>query len=435
MRLSGRLAAAASVLDEFTQRRVPLKSVLADWARNARYAGAKDRAFISGLCLDALRRRNSLAQAVGTDSGRGLALATLCFIWRYDLDILAAAAAEQPHGIGALTDAEQAALTGQPLPTGADHVLGDFPEWLTPHLERAFGAELVAEMAALTHRADLDLRVNTLRAVPAAVLPKLATVDARPAPLLRTAIRIPAVDADQRAPSVNVLPAYLNGEVEIQDLGSQIVAAAAGDIRNARVLDFCAGGGGKTLALAAQMHNSGELFAWDRDARRLRDVYERARRAGVDNLDVRNPAAGDSLEDLRAGMDVVFVDAPCSGSGVWRRHPDTKWRFSSKQLAQRNREQDKVLREAMNYVRPGGRLVYATCSLLVEENDDRIDALLAANPHCSRLPVIPEIEATGLLLDDAVVQLEKCLTPRGGLLVTPARISSDGLFVSVLRCA
>jgi 16S rRNA (cytosine967-C5)-methyltransferase len=149
------------------------------------------------------------------------------------------------------------------------------------------------------------------------------------------------------------------------------------------VLDFCAGGGGKTLALAAAMENTGQLYAYDSDARRLTDSVRRAQRAGVANLEVRSPIHCDALAGLEQRMDLVFVDAPCTGSGVWRRHPDAKWRLSSDQLARRMAEQDKALAAAALFVRPGGRLIYVTCSLFDEENEDRIAAFLNSHPAFS----------------------------------------------------
>ncbi len=175
-------------------------------------------------------------------------------------------------------------------------------------------------------------------------------------------------------------PEFEKGWFEVQDLGSQIAAAAAGEIKGRQVLDFCAGGGGKTLALAAAMGNSGQLYAYDSDARRLTDTVRRAQRAGVRNLQVRSPIHADALAGLEAKMDLVFVDAPCTGSGTWRRHPDAKWRLTPEQLARRMAEQDTVLAAAAPYVKPGGRLIFVTCSLFAEENEDRVAAFLDKAP-------------------------------------------------------
>ncbi len=494
MRLSGRLSAAIAVLEDFEGRRVPLKTALADWARGARYAGAKDRAWISGLCLDVLRKRNSLGAAMGDETPRAAALGALGLLWRMPLAEIGEAAAEVPHGPGALTELEHlvlsrgpvarqtppessaspspmgrgdrgegravAALSHRthpdslgwngpaasapspptPLPKGEGspgvappHVLGDFPEWLTPHMTRAFGEHAAEEGAALSARADVDLRVNALKTTPEKALDAIRSIGGEALPILTTALRIPAPDASEKTPAVTVIPAFNKGWFEVQDLGSQIAAAAAGAIKGQQVLDYCAGGGGKTLALAALMENKGQLYAWDDDARRLQPLYERARRAGVRNLQIRNPAGGDGLDDLAGRMDVVFVDAPCTGSGAWRRHPDTKWRLTPQQLAARMAEQDAILAAAAPFAKPGGRLVYVTCSIFMEENEDRIDAFLAAHPDFASAPAFDQIAISGILTDEGRAALEECRVADDASRLTPARLRCDGFFIAVMQ--
>jgi len=220
----------------------------------------------------------------------------------------------------------------------------------------------------------------------------------------------------------------------VQDLGSQVASAAAGDVKGKQVLDYCAGGGGKTLALAAMMENTGQLYAYDIDARRIKPLFHRAKRAGVRNLQIRSPAGREGLEDLVGKMDVVFIDAPCSGAGTWRRHPDTKWRLTEKQLARRIEEQDIALREAARYVKPGGRMVYVTCSIFMEENEDRLAEFLKDHSQFSFLPAYDEIMASGLLFEDEALALQKCKTADGALRLTPHRFSSDGFFIANLLC-
>ncbi|MGF1544999.1 MAG: RsmB/NOP family class I SAM-dependent RNA methyltransferase [Parvularculaceae bacterium] len=433
MRLAGRLAAAIEILADFDARRAPLKTALADWARGARFAGAKDRAWISGLCLDALRRRASLAAAMGEGAPRALALGALRFLWRTPLADLAAAAAETPHGPGALSEAERVALApGELAVDGPLWARGDFPEWLAPEIERAFGPDAEAEMRAMAVRADVDLRLNTLRADPAKSLQALKTVGGVAHQALATGARIVAPDPGERAPGVTVIPAFNKGWVEVQDAGSQVAALAAGPVKGAQALDYCAGGGGKTLALAALMENAGQLYAYDVDPRRLTPVFHRAKRAGVRNLQIRSPAGGDGLDDLVGKMDVVLVDAPCSGSGTWRRHPDAKWRLTEKHLARRREEQDAVLREAAAYVKPGGALIYVTCSILPSENQDRAEAFLADAPF---EPIDPAagIYATGLVADGA---LDAARGPSPfALQLTPRRFGSDGFYVAAFQRA
>lgn len=430
MRMAGRVSAAILILEDFERRRVPLKTAIADWARGARYAGAKDRAAISGLCLDVLRRRRSLSAAMGDESVRAALLAYLRLDQGLAPEAIAALAAEAPHGPGALSEAELSGLSQLIQPAPAP---GDYPEWLEQSVQRAFGAGAVEEMAAFAARADIDLRLNTLKAPPDKALAALETVGAAAAPFLRTAARIAAPASEDRAPSVTVIPAFNKGWVEVQDLGSQVAAAAAGDIRRAQALDFCAGGGGKTLALASLMQGTGQLYAYDDDARRLQPLYERARRAGVRNLQIVNPATDKgALEALKGRMDVVFVDAPCTGSGTWRRHPDTKWRLTPQQLERRIEEQDEVLRATARYVKPGGRLVYVTCSFLLEENEDRLSAFLAAHPEFAETSALAAITDSGLLIDGAADALSLCQSPSGALRLTPARTRTDGFFIATL---
>jgi 16S rRNA (cytosine967-C5)-methyltransferase len=380
MRDGGRLAAAIAVLADIETRHRPAKLALKGWGLDARYAGAKDRAFVSGLAMDVLRRRRSLAWAMDDASDRAAVLGVLTFVWGWPVERIAAAA-EETHGPGALTDGERARLASPvDLATAPPPVRGDYPDWLDPHMTRVFGDDRALEGAALAARAPLDLRVNTLKTDLARSLKALAPFNPETPDLVPDAIRIPAPEASERAAAVETAPEFERGWFEVQDLGSQWAATRAGDIKGKQVLDLCAGGGGKTLALAAAMANTGQLYAYDSDARRLTDTVRRAQRAGVRNLQVRSPIHPDVLSGLEGRMDVVFVDAPCTGSGTWRRHPDTKWRVTPEQLLRRTMEQDAVLREASAYVRAGGRIVYVTCSLFAEENEDRVAVFVAEHP-------------------------------------------------------
>jgi len=377
MRDGGRISAALEVLTDLETRRVPAKVALKSWSDRSRFAGAKDRAFVSGLVLDALRRRRSTGWRMGDDSPRAAILGVLAWGWRWPIERIADAAAEEPHGPGPLTEAEAAALASpRPLDDAPDPVRGDYPDWLDPHLARVFGDARAGEAAALAERAPVDLRINTLKTDPDRAFKALQPLGAEPVADVPTAARIPAPDPAVRTGAVETIPAFHKGWFEVQDLGSQMAALTAGDIKGKQVLDFCAGGGGKTLALAALMANTGQLYAYDSDARRMADIIPRAQRAGVRNLQVRTPVDPEALAGMDGKMDLVFVDAPCTGSGTWRRHPDTKWRLTPDQLERRLTEQDAVLDQASAFVKPGGRLVYVTCSLFAEENEDRVAAFL-----------------------------------------------------------
>jgi len=424
MRDGGRLAAAIEVLTEIEARRKPVRLALKAWGDAARYAGAKDRAWVSGLVLDVLRRKRSLAWRMGDDSPRAAVLGVLAFVWNWPVERIAEAAGDAPHGPGELSNAEWSALRAPAdLDSAPADVRGDYPDWLDASFARAFGEARGEEGAALAERAPVDLRVNTLKTDPDRALKALATFDPERPGLSPNAIRVAAPDAAARSGAVEAIPQFGKGWFEVQDLGSQLAAAAAGDVKGQQVLDLCAGGGGKTLALAAEMANTGQIYAYDSDARRLTDTVRRGERAGVRNLQVRTPLNKDPLKDLEGKMDLVFIDAPCTGTGSWRRHPDTKWRLTPDALAKRQKDQDQVLRDGTKYLKAGGRIVYVTCSVLPEEDEDRVAAFLAGHPEFTRKPASTAPELAGHLTAD------------GDLRLTPRSSGTDGFYVAVLEKA
>ncbi|MGH6908809.1 MAG: RsmB/NOP family class I SAM-dependent RNA methyltransferase [Phenylobacterium sp.] len=424
MRDAGRLAAAIDVLSQIDERHRPVRMALKNWGEAARYAGAKDRAFVSGLVLDVLRRRRSLGWRMGDDSLRAATLGALRFLWDWPLERVAEAAGEEPHGPGPLTDAERAALESpRDLADAPAPVAGDYPDWLEPSMTRAFADRRTEEGAALSERAPVDLRVNLLKSDPERTLKALSSLLAEPTDVLPTALRMPALDPTARSGAVETIPQFSKGWFEVQDLGSQIAAASAGEVKGKQVLDLCAGGGGKTLALAGAMGNTGQIYAYDSDPRRLADTIRRGDRAGVRNLQVRSPVNPDPLKGLEAKMDVVFIDAPCSGTGSWRRHPDTKWRLTPETLEKRKADQDAVLDSGAPFVKPGGRMVYVTCSVLPEEDEDRVAAFLARTEGFVARPAT----------DDP--KLTHHLTPEGFLRLSPKTSGTDGFFVAVLEKA
>jgi 16S rRNA (cytosine967-C5)-methyltransferase len=422
LRDGGRLAAAIEVLGEVESRHRPVRLALKAWGDASRYAGAKDRAWVSGLVLDVLRKRRSLAWRMGDDSVRAAALGALGFEWDWPLERIAEAAGEEPHGPGPVSDAERQALEHpRDLAEAPAAVRGDYPDWLAAEFARAFGDDRVAEAEALTHRAPVDLRANRLKTGPGKARRALEPLPVHATGVLPEALRIDPPRADERGAAVEAMPAFVKGWVEVQDLGSQIAAACAGEVKGKQVLDLCAGGGGKTLAIAGAMETSGQIYAYDSDARRLADTVRRADRAGVRNLQVRTPAKPEPLKGLEGRMDVVFVDAPCSGTGSWRRHPDTKWRLTPQALERRTAEQDLVLDQAVAFVKPGGRIVYVTCSVLPVEDEDRVAAFRERHPEFAVRPAT----------DDPM--LARWLTPEGYLRLSPRTSNTDGFFVAVLE--
>jgi len=422
-------AAAIEVLADLAARRRPAADALKDWGLSHRFAGSKDRAAIASLVYDALRRRSSLAWRMGSEEPRALVLGALAFTRGHDREALVRLF-EAPHAPAPLSDGERAALAADTLADAPAWVRGDYPEWLDAHLERVFGDERAAEGAALAERAPLDLRANALKGSRDDALAALSHLNPRPTPLSPFGVRVPLLD-DGRGPPVQAEPAFLKGLVEVQDEGSQIAALIAGAAPGEQVVDLCAGAGGKTLALAASMDNRGQVYAHDSDIRRLAPLYDRAQRAGVRDLQIRSPRGQqDVLADLEGSADLVLVDAPCTGTGTWRRNPDAKWRMRPSALAVRQNEQDTTLARAASLVKPGGRLVYVTCSMLRDENEDRLEAFRAAHPDFTPLGGRESAIRAGL------PALADFASEDGtGLLLSPRRSGTDGFFVAVLRRA
>ena len=285
-----------------------------------------------------------------------------------------------------------------------------------------------AEGAALSSRAPLDLRVNTLKAERDEAVALLA--DHAPPDALVAGRSAHRARADAKNPAIHAEPAFIKGLIEIQDEGSQLAALLAGAKPGEQVLDLCAGAGGKTLALAAAMDNKGQLYATDDDKRRLAPIHERLARSGARNVQVRTPkSVGTQIDDLQGRMDLVLIDAPCTGTGSWRRNPDAKWRVRPGALEQRGKEQAAILDRAAPLVKPGGRIAYVTCSVLAEENGDQVRDFLARHPEFA---VAPPGEVAGALGERAFFFRRAVLMTEEGLLMTPRRTDTDGFFVALL---
>lgn len=432
MRNGGRIAAAIDVLTDVLTRHQPVKSAARDWGKRARYAGSKDRAWVSGLVLDALRKKNSIAHAMGDDSPRGLILGALAHAWSWNIRQIDDAM-DEDHAPSKLTLEERERLVMAPDPVAPPHVQGDYPEWMAPMMARVFGEEAIVEAQAMAVRADVDLRVNTLKVDAEKASMPLKSAKAEASTLLVNAFHIPARDPSEREASLESIPAYSKGWVEVQDAGSQIAAAAANAQPGEQVLDYCAGGGGKTIAMAAQMQGKGQIFAYDIDGRRLSALIPRLKRSGAHNVQLVHPSEPTQLVDLTDQMDLVFVDAPCTGTGTWRRRPDAKWRLKEKQLEKRMAEQTDILAAASAFVKPGGRLVYATCSFLMEEDEDRVLEFLAGFPQFSEEDAAEAAIASGLLTEEGAATVRKYRNPTGSVRLTPRRAGTDGFFFSVMR--
>lgn len=427
---SARLAAAIEVLADIEARHRPAGDTLKDWGLGHRFAGSGDRAAIAGLVYDALRRRASSAWIMGESTPRATLLGMLSRERGLDGEAIARLADGTRYAPPPLTDAERGRLAATDLTGAPPHVLGDYPEWLDPHLARVFGGERAEEGVALSSRAPLDLRINTLKGEREDAIQALYDLSPEFTRWSPHGLRI-KLSAGSKSPAVHAEPAYLQGLVEIQDEGSQVAALLAGAKPGEQAVDLCAGGGGKTLALAAAMENKGQLYATDDDKRRLAPIHARLERAGVRNVQVRTPrSVGDEISDLAGRMDLVLIDAPCTGTGAWRRNPDAKWRVRPGALEVRVKEQAVVLERAAALVRPGGRIAYITCSVLDEENGAQVRAFAGLHPDFS---VEKPAEMAKALGERAYLFARAALISAEGLLMTPRRTDTDGFFVSLLR--
>ncbi len=433
---AARIQSAIELLEAIAASDRPADGVASAFLRARRFIGSKDRKAITTLVWSVLRHRARLAwrlaESALPDSARALVLAHLLLVDGQSMaNLRGLFAGKEGHGPSALSSGEDKALqrlAARPLEGGdvPDAVRLEVPDWLPEALSPAFGPDTAAELAALRDEAPLDLRVNLLKTDREAARAALAGegIAAVPTPLSPQGLRV------EGRPNLAATKTFRDGLVEVQDEASQLVALLCGAAPGMAVLDLCAGAGGKTLALAAVMGNKGSLVATDTSAGRLLRAKDRLARAGVHNA-TRKVLDGEGnkwLKRRKGSFDVVLVDAPCSGTGTWRRNPDSRWRLGPDALPALAAEQDAILARAAALVRPGGRLVYATCSLLPQENEDRIAAFLSVHEDYRTVPVADLWPA---LADDEV----PCPCPGPWLRLSPARHGTDGFFTAVLERA
>ncbi|WP_349436943.1 RsmB/NOP family class I SAM-dependent RNA methyltransferase [Pararhizobium sp. A13] len=383
MRLGGRLAGAIEVLADIEARKRPVADALKDWGLAHRFAGSGDRAAIGNIVYDALRMKLSHAWLMDSDSATALGHAVMFRQWGVSPEQLASELEGDKFAPEPLAEEMKAAFAGRKLEDAPLHVQGDIPEWVQPSFEENFSEDWLAEAKALAGRPALDLRANTLKASREKVLKALERSGVEPTAIARQGIRVPAGEGPSRLPNVTAELSFQKGWFEVQDEGSQIVADLVMPKEGDQILDYCAGGGGKTLAMAAAMNNKGQVHAYDTDRKRLAPIIERLKRAGTRNVQVHDRLEG--LTPLAGKFDRVLVDAPCTGTGTWRRRPDTKWRLTQKNLEERLGQQQEALASAANFVRPGGRLIYVTCSVLPEENEAQVYGFCEDNPEFEML--------------------------------------------------
>lgn len=389
---AARLAAAASILDSIAQGRQPAEAVLKAWGSQNRYAGSKDRRAIADRVYKVLRARGRLSWIMGgREDGRALVIGSLSALDGLPLDEIEALHSGDGYGPRPLSKQERSRITaGEGELPG--WVAAGLPEFVVEDFKTTYGDAWTEQARALMEpRAPIDLRVNTDRAEVASVEAELreAGLSPEPTPWSPIGLRL----ASEPPPNVQALDAFKAGRIEIQDEGSQIVCALAGAAPGLTVVDYCAGGGGKTLGLAAAMQGQGRLVASDVVARRLDNIRPRLERAGVAAELVLIGQNGGGLEALNGEADLVFVDAPCSGSGTWRRRPEDAWRLTPEEVARLHALQVRILDQAAKLVKPGGRLAYVTCSMLSAENEASADAFEAAHAEFAPVATTPPFAA------------------------------------------
>lgn len=392
----------------------PADAKLSAYFRDNPKLGVKDRAFIAESVYQVLRRKRLLEYlADGTDARRLLLAAQLRLqgISLRDLGpLLNKQQTEWAHAIKAKPTDN--------LPLG---VQADLPDWLWERLATQYGDEQALTLARSLHAAaPLDLRVNSVKASREEVLQQFATdrIEAAPTPYSPYGIRL------QSKITLNRQPMFMDGKIEVQDEGSQLLAQLVAPRRGEMVADFCAGAGGKSLALGALMRNTGRLYAFDVSEKRLHNLGQRLKRSGLSNLHSQVIASerDPKLKRLIGKFDRVLVDAPCSGLGTLRRNPDLKWRQTPQDVEELTVKQASILDSAARLVKNGGRLVYATCSLLQEENEAIVEGFLATHPEFQLVPATEILAQQQIALDTGTY-----------LKLLPQQHGTDGFFAAALE--
>jgi 16S rRNA (cytosine967-C5)-methyltransferase len=432
-----RIAAAIEILEKIERSGSPAEDVVSAYIRGRRYIGSKDRRSITGRVFDILRKQARLNWLSKTENARARVLTDL----RLNEGISDAEINGLFNGEGYAPkplDADETTLLETLKDTSfadADFpapIQAELPDWLAEKLSAQWGDSFLAEAQALNQPASLDLRVNTLKGDCARALQVLQKdkIEASATALSPLGLRV------EGRVNLQASTAFKGGFIEIQDEGSQLVAALVATKADMKTIDLCAGGGGKTLALGAAMKDGGPLIACDTDEDRLKKVKPRLRRGGVSNV-TRHPLTGADdpfYAEHAATAERVLADVPCSGSGAWRRAPAQKWRLTQERLNELTELQRDILNKAADLVIPGGRLIYATCSVLPEENEDQIAWFLEQHPDFKALPIADVWQAT-IGTDCPSNAISPGINNGTYLSLTPARHDTDGFFAAVLEKA
>lgn len=431
MKPAARIASSIDLLARINVSNIPMDNTIRDFMSARRFIGSKDRTAIVERVYRAMRAHARLgwriAQEQMPDTARSRIIADLILQDGTDPEKLGELFGDGKYEAAPLNEQEAAfaqSLAGKSIDDSAmpDTIRAECPDWAAEKLRPLFGKDFEAHLQAMVTPAPLDLRVNTVK----------GTVDEAMASLKADKVRVektpysPVALRAEGKPFMSDTKAFRKGLVEIQDEGSQLIGLITGVKPGMRVLDYCAGGGGKTLVLAALMDNKGNIVAADNDARRLEKGRPRYKKAGIHNVELRCLADESTRKWLRrqkATMDVVLVDAPCSSSGTWRRNPDLRWKSYGPSLEEIRAMQSDILDRVADKVKAGGRLVYATCSLFLEENEGQVAAFLERHPDYEVLPL-----SKGWTEDKSMIP---CEDPY--LRLYPKDHQTDGFFAAILQ--
>jgi len=430
MRESARIASAIDLLARINAAKIPMDNTIRDFMAARRFIGSKDRTAIVERVYRIMRSHARLGwwieQGGMMDTSRARVIADLMFHDRATEEELQTFFSGGKHEADPLDEAElsfaeflhEKNIDDPAMPVS---VRSECPDWAADKLQGLFGDSFEEHMRAMIHPAPLDLRINTVKGTVEEAMESLKADHIRTQKTPYSPIALRA----EGKPFMSDSKAFRSGLVEIQDEGSQLIGLITGAKPGMRVLDFCAGGGGKTLVLAAMMNNKGNIVATDNDSRRLEKGKPRYRKAGVHNVETRSLAEESNRKWLRrqkGTMDVVLVDAPCSSSGTWRRNPDLRWRWYGPNLEEIMAMQSEILEKVADKVKPGGRLVYATCSLFPEENEKQVESFLERHKDYTVLPLSQAWEGDAHRIP--------CADPY--LRLFPKDHATDGFFAAVL---
>lgn len=430
MRQPACFQAAIEIIELFDKQDRPASAVTAEYLRSRRYVGAKDRKNIQETLFSLIRNRYFIewqfSQIDVEYSARALAFAYLIKI-NESLDQLNSYLDGAPYSPAPLSPTEHTWVTQyleyckRPIYQPPLWVQGNYPQWLENELLKTYGSELIPEMQAFDSNAPMDLRVNTTKTTRSALLKKFQQdgIQAQPTKYAKNGIRVLG------RPALLSTKEYRQGKIEIQDEGSQIITELVSACSNHHIVDFCAGAGGKSLALAEKCAPNGKVISCDTSQKRLNKIKPRLARSGLKNIEIKHlEKTSDWQKAAEQTADRVLVDTPCSGTGTWRRDPDARTRLTEKSLADYKRQQSQILDEAAPLVKQGGRLVYATCSILASENLEQVENFVQRQKMFRLLPI-------GEIWRKEIGNIEVPTT--NTLQLTPKQHAVDGFYIAIFE--